>query len=227
MRVILFDIDGTLIHTEGAGRAALHTALATEFAVTEPHHVDLSGRTDRGICRELFDAHAIEHTPDNWQRFRDAYLAGLQHHLAARPGRVLAGVHELVARLKTLPRVALGLLTGNIREGARHKLTHYALHEHFLFGGFGDTHHERDDVAREALAAAQAHCGDHICGEHVWVIGDTPLDIRCARAIGAKVVAVATGTFSLEELHAHQPDLAVKDLGQTVELLEALVGERC
>ena len=192
MRVILFDIDGTLITTGGAGRDALHTALATEFAVSDPYQIDLSGRTDRGICRELFEAHDIPHTPENWERFRNAYLVGLNQHLQTRPGRVLPGVRELVAGLKTMPRVALGLLTGNVRDGARRKLSHYALDEHFVFGGFGDT----------------------------------PLDVRCARAIGAKVVAVATGSFTVDELHVHQPDVVVEDLGQTLEMLEVLVGER-
>lgn len=225
MRVILFDIDGTLISTGGAGRDALNSAMTAEFAVDFPFRVDLSGRTDRGICRELFEAHAIEHTPENWDRFRNAYLIGLEQHLVTRQGYVLPGVPELIAGLRAAPGVALGLLTGNVREGARRKLSHYRLEEHFNFGGFGDHHHERDDVAREALAAAKAHCGDHVCGDHVWIIGDTPLDIRCARAIGAKVIAVATGSFSVEELYAHQPDLAVEDLSQTAELMEILVGE--
>lgn len=226
MRVILFDIDGTLITTGGAGRDALHTALATEFAISDPYQVDLSGRTDRGICRELFEAHNIEHTPENWTRFRDAYLVGLQHHLESRPGRVLPGVRELVSGLKKVPQVALGLLTGNVRDGARRKLSHYGLHEHFVFGGFGDLHHDRDDVAREALAAAQQHCGAGLCPDNVWVIGDTPLDIRCARAIGAKVIAVATGSFTAEQLHPYQADLVVEDLGETLQMLEILVGER-
>jgi phosphoglycolate phosphatase len=223
MQIILFDIDGTLINTGGAGRDALHTALAMEFAVSDPHHVNLSGRTDRGICRELFDAHAIEHTLENWKRFQQAYLVGLQQHLTSRQGFVLPGVRELVAQLESTPRVALGLLTGNVREGARRKLAHYALADHFTFGGFGDSHHERDDVAREALAAACAHCGANVCGDQVWVIGDTPLDIRCARAIGAKVVAVATGAHTVGELQSHAPDLAVEDLSNTAALMEILI----
>lgn len=226
MRVILFDIDGTLITTGGAGREALNTALANEFAVADPYQVDLSGRTDRGICRELFDAHDIPHTHENWERFRNAYLTGLQYHLQTRPGQVLPGVRELISGLRNTPRVALGLLTGNVREGARRKLSHYALDEHFSFGGFGDTHPDRDDVAREAIAAARAHCQAEIAGDQVWVIGDTPLDIRCARAIGARVIAVATGAFTVDELHPFQPDVVVQDLAQTLELLEILVGER-
>jgi phosphoglycolate phosphatase-like HAD superfamily hydrolase len=223
MRIILFDIDGTLISTGGAGRDALNNAMTSEFAVESPFEVDLSGRTDRGICRELFDAHAIEHSDANWLRFQQAYLAGLQNHLLTRAGHVLPGVPDLISALQQRPHVKLGLLTGNVREGARRKLSHYALSDHFHFGGFGDHHHERDDVAREALCAAREHCGDHVCGDHIWVIGDTPLDIRCARAIGAKVVAVATGTFTVEQLQAHAPDLAVETLSDTERLLTALL----
>jgi phosphoglycolate phosphatase-like HAD superfamily hydrolase len=223
-KVILFDIDGTLVNTGGAGRDALHTALAMEFAVTDPHRIDLSGRTDRGICRELFEVHEIAHTPENWERFQRAYLVGLAQHLAARQGFVLPGVRELIAELKQQPGVAMGLLTGNVREGARRKLSHYGLDDHFVFGGFGDVQHDRDDVAREALAAAREHCGAHIEGDHIWVIGDTPLDIRCARAIGAKVVAVGTGAFTAEQLQAFEADLVVKDLAGTMELLQILVG---
>jgi phosphoglycolate phosphatase len=221
-KVILFDIDGTLVNTGGAGRDALHTALAMEFAVTDPHRIDLSGRTDRGICRELFEVHEIEHTPENWERFQRAYLVGLVQHLAERQGFVLPGVRELIAELKQHPDIAMGLLTGNVREGARRKLSHYGLDEHFVFGGFGDVHHERDDVAREALAAASEHCGTHIDGDRVWVIGDTPLDIRCARAIGAKVVAVGTGSFTAQQLRAFEADIVVEDLSGTVELLQIL-----
>jgi phosphoglycolate phosphatase-like HAD superfamily hydrolase len=225
-KVILFDIDGTLVNTGGAGRDALHTALAMEFAVTNPHRIDLSGRTDRGICRELFEVHEIEHTPENWERFQRAYLVGLAQHLTERQGFVLPGVHELIGRLKQQTGVAIGLLTGNVREGARRKLLHYGLDEHFVFGGFGDVHHERDDVARAALLAAQEHCGAHVGGEHIWVIGDTPLDIRCARAIGAKVVAVGTGAFTAEQLRAFEPELAVENLASTNELMEVLVAEQ-
>jgi phosphoglycolate phosphatase-like HAD superfamily hydrolase len=224
-KVILFDIDGTLVNTGGAGRDALHTALAAEFAVTDPHRIDLSGRTDRGICRELFEVHEIEHTPENWERFQRAYLVGLAQHLSARQGFVLPGVRELIAKLEEQSDVAMGLLTGNVREGAKRKLLHYGLDQHFVFGGFGDVHHERDDVARAALASAREHCGAHIRGDHIWVIGDTPLDIRCARAIGAKVVAVATGGFTAEQLRAFEADLVVENLAERVELFEMLVGE--
>jgi phosphoglycolate phosphatase-like HAD superfamily hydrolase len=222
MQVILFDIDGTLISTGGAGRDALNTALEVAFAVRDPHPVFLQGRTDRGICQEYFAQHGITATEANWERFQAAYLASLEQHLTSRPRTLLPGVQALLAELQALPRLAVGLLTGNVREGARRKLTHYGLHERFPFGGFGDLHPERDDVAREALAAACTHTGLDLRGDQVWVIGDTPADIRCARAIGAHVIAVATGDHQLDELAAAQPDVLVTNLTTTAEILEHL-----
>jgi phosphoglycolate phosphatase-like HAD superfamily hydrolase len=225
MKVVLFDIDGTLINTGGAGRDALYTALARGFGVHDPHPVNLSGRTDRGITRELFEAHGIAYTPENWQRFRDAYLDDLSLHLAQRRGHILPGVSELIAGLASRTSHALGLLTGNVREGARRKLSHYRLDHHFAFGGFGDIHPERDDVAREALAAARDHLGIDVPGNQVWVIGDTPLDVRCARAIGARVVAVATGSHGREELTASGADLVVENLSASAEVLASLLAD--
>ena len=223
MKVLLFDIDGTLISTGGAGLAALRTAFTQLFGVADPQDVPVSGRTDRGIARELFDAHGIEDSPENWERFRDAYLAQLRLQLPRRPGRMLPGVPELLAGLAGRDRVLVGLLTGNTRDGARVKLEHFSIHQHFAFGGFGDRHANRDDVAAEALAAAREHNqGSHRHADHVWVIGDTPLDVRCARAIGARALAVATGGHPAEELAAAEPDLLLPDLSDTARLLNWL-----
>jgi hypothetical protein len=124
--------------------------------------------------------------------------------------------------LKMRPKTAFGLLTGNIREGARMKLSHYGMHHPFPFGGFGDRHHERDDVAREAWGAVQQHVGGGVRLDRVWIVGDTPHDITCARAIGARVAAVATGGFSTKELAAYSPDLLLDDLSDPAPLLEAM-----
>lgn len=210
-RVLLFDIDGTLINTSGAGGAALNLALRDEFGITEPKKISLSGRTDRGIALELFEYHQIEPTESNWTKFRNAYLARLRELLPHRQGIVLPGARILLRRLAAASQTAMGLLTGNIFEGARHKLEHFGLFEHFRFGGYGDDHPCRDDVARAALRSVHDHHGPDE-NRQVWVIGDTPLDIRCARAIGAKVIAVATGYHSVEELASHSPDLVVPTL---------------
>ena len=218
MHVILFDIDGTLLHTGGAGRAALDLALVEAFSRPVEYEVSISGRTDRGIVGELFETHGIESSDENWHRFREAYLRNLAQIVPKKQGRVLDGVHDLLACLAERKDVSIGLLTGNVREGARIKLEHFRLYDRFPYGGFGDHHPDRSDVAREALAAAESHLGRSANLEKLWVIGDTLFDIRCARAIGAQIAAVATGTESLEMLAGENPDLLLSDLTDTAKI---------
>lgn len=222
MHIFLFDIDGTLLSSGGAGKAAVEAALADTFRVTLSAEVTYSGRTDRAICRDLLRLHGIDETPENWQRLRNAYLERLPAALTNHRGGVLPGITELLQDLRARTNTALGLLTGNVHAGARLKLGHYGLFEHFAFGGFGDHHYERDEVAHAALGAARAHLQQEVTLDRVWVIGDTPLDVRCARAIGAKVLAVATGWHSLEELAREEPDLLVPNLADPLPLLRRL-----
>jgi phosphoglycolate phosphatase-like HAD superfamily hydrolase len=222
MPIILFDIDGTLVRTGGAGKAAMESALVAAFGVAELRdEVAYSGRTDTAITRDLLRVHGIDATPANQQTLRDAYLAQLPGSLALKGGTVCPGVPELLAAVAGQPGVVLGLLTGNVRTGARTKLDHFGLWDFFACGGFGDEHFDRDDVARSALASAQAHTGRDVDPADVWVIGDTPLDVSCARAIGANAVAVATGWHSLDELVGHKPDLLFGDLSDHSRLLTA------
>lgn len=214
MNICLFDIDGTLIASGGAGKAALEAALASEFGLAHViEKLSLSGRTDRAITRDIFRQYGIADTPANWERMAAGYLRHLPACLARCSGRVLPGIAGLLQQLSACQHLAIGLLTGNTRQGATVKLGHFGIAHHFRFGGYGDVHLDRDDVAREALAEARRLHGETIPAERVWVIGDTPLDIRCARSIGAKVAAVATGWHSTEELAAHGPDLLFADLG--------------
>lgn len=222
MHVCLFDIDGTLISSGGAGKAALETALAGEFGASLAHRVPYSGRTDRAIIRDLFRLHGIDDTPANLQRLLRAYLHHLPHCLHSHDGRVLPGIAALLERLRARGDVALGLLTGNVRDGARLKLGHFDLYGYFAFGGFGDLHHDRDDVAHEALAAMHGHLNGTVRLDRIWVIGDTPLDIRCARAIGVRVAAVGTGWHPLDELAAGSPDLLLADFTDPDPLLALL-----
>jgi phosphoglycolate phosphatase-like HAD superfamily hydrolase len=225
MHVCLFDIDGTLISSGGAGKAALELALASEFGITRLiETISLSGRTDRAILRDLFRMHVIEDTTETRHRLMAAYLHHLPQCLASRGGRVLPGIAQLLARVKERDDMALGLLTGNVRAGARVKLGHFRLYDYFAFGGFGDDHLDRDDVAREALAEIQQRFDGAIRPERIWVIGDTPLDVRCARAIGARAVAVATGWHTREELDEHRPDLLLTDLADPAPLLACWEG---
>jgi phosphoglycolate phosphatase-like HAD superfamily hydrolase len=222
MPIILFDIDGTLVRTGGAGKAAMEAALAAAFAVTEIRdEVPYSGRTDVAIARDLLRVHGIDPTPENQHTLREAYLAHLPGSLKTRGGTVCPGVRELLAAVAGRPGVVLGLLTGNVRRGARLKLDYFGLWDHFACGGFGDDFHDRDDVARAAVACVREHLGRPVDPADVWVIGDTPLDVSCARAVGARAVAVATGWHPVEELAAHNPDLLFDDLSDHARLLAA------
>ena len=220
MHICLFDIDGTLVHTCGAGTAALREGLRSAFGVDQPtDQVDIHGRTDRGITRDLFRFHGIDDLPEHWERFREAYLRVLPESLAARAGMVLPGIVSLLELLRTREDVLIGLLTGNTREGARIKLAHFGLDHFFEFGGFGDDHLNRDDVAREALAMAQNRLNAPADLRRVWVIGDTPNDIRCGRAIHARTIAVATGNHTADELAAAAPDYLATDFSDPEPVL--------
>jgi phosphoglycolate phosphatase len=222
MIACLFDIDGTLLASGGAGKAALELAFTEEFAVALRVQIPYSGRTDRAIARDLLRLHDVDDTPENWQKLQAGYLARLPASLNQHNGRVLPGVLALLKELQGRENVAIGLLTGNVRAGARVKLGHFDLFEHFAFGGFGDLHFDRDDVAREALAQAMTHLGSKLSPERIWVIGDTPLDVRCARAIGAKVAAVATGVHTHEQLRECDADLTLHDLADPSAFLDRL-----
>lgn len=221
MHICLLDIDGTLLLTGGAGQTAFAETLADEFGIPEIlTKVLFAGRSDRAIVADLFRDHGIEPSEANWQTFCAGYLRRLDAALAKHRGYVLPGVGGLLASLKARGDVALGLLTGNVREGARRKLEHYDLWQWFAFGGFGDHHEERCDIAAAALAAARAHVnGSSTSAGEVLVIGDTLNDIACGRSIGALCIAVATGHSSLEELAAGRPDVLVKTLEDTAPIL--------
>lgn len=228
MHICLFDIDGTLIDTRGAGRDAMLAALAAQFNTPSDFNgVTFAGRTDRAIVSDLFRLHGIEDSELNWSRFRATFLQQLPKCLRQRQGVVLPCVVELLDQLAANPGLVLGLLTGNLRDGARAKLCHYALYDYFTsgdesFGAFGDRHRERDDVAREALAVLQSRYAGGIDGRSVWVIGDTPSDVQCARAIGANAIAIATGTHSMDQLRATRPDLLMADFRDPGPLLARL-----
>ena len=214
VRLVLFDVDGTLIRTGGAGVKAFARTFASEFKVAEGvERLKFAGRTDIGLVREFLSFHQIEASHENLQRFFEHYVFWLEHLLKETAGEVCAGVWDLIRGLQALPQAPLlGLLTGNIRLGAEIKLRHYNLWEVFETGAFGDEHEDRSQIAGLALKRGSRLIGKELRGDEVLVIGDTPLDIRCARAIGAKALAVASGGADLAELQRHQPDWAITDL---------------
>lgn len=213
VHVLLFDIDGTLIHAGGAGRGALLAALGAEFAITEPRlDVDFAGRTDRSIASDALLQNGLAAEEATFARYLASYLRHLPESLSSQRGRVLPGVTELLAALAARKDVILGVLTGNFERAAAMKLAHYGLDAYFPLGGYGDLHFDRDDVAREAHRAVRFHCGEEHASAQIWVIGDTPLDVRCARAIGARAIAVGSGFATREELAAAEPDHLFEDL---------------
>ena len=213
---MLFDIDGTLIRTGGAGVKAFAKVFQTEFnAVDGFERMKFGGRTDTGLVREFFGYHNIPATPQNFTRFFERYVFWLDHILKKSQTSVCTGVWEFIRGLQALAKPPLiGLLTGNIRLGAEIKLRHAGLWDVFVTGGFADDSEERDKIAAIAKERGSRLSNEELRGEQVVVIGDTPLDIRCARAIGAKVLAVATGMVPIEELASHKPDWAVSDLSE-------------
>jgi phosphoglycolate phosphatase len=214
VRLVLFDVDGTLIRTGGAGVRAFARTFASEFNAADGfERLKFAGRTDPGLVREFFSFHDIAPTPANFQRFFDHYVFWLDQILNESQSEVCPGVWEFLQALQQLPQPPLlGLLTGNIRLGAEIKLRHLKLWGVFQTGGFGDDHEDRSQIAAVARDRGGRMLGAKLRGEEVLVVGDTPLDIRCARAISAKVLAVATGGSRLEELRANRPDWAIPDL---------------
>ena len=225
MHICFLDIDGTLVLTGGAGQTAFARTLAADFGIVEiDRSVGFAGRSDRAIAMDLFRRHGIAPTAENWLRFCAGYLSRLEEALATHQGYVLPGVGDFLAALVARGDVAVGLLTGNVREGARRKLSYYGLWDHFSFGGFGDEHVERCDIAAAALAAARLHLnGAESPSGQVIVVGDTLNDIDCGRSIGARCVAVPTGHTTADELRSGTPDVLVEtleDLGPVLALLD-------
>jgi phosphoglycolate phosphatase len=208
IRLVLFDIDGTLIRTGGAGVIAFGKAFAVEFGIPEAAQgVVFSGRTDSSLVRECFAKHQIEPSQSNFNRFYEAYVFMLSQCLADNAGAPCKGVVEFIQQLGEISAPPmLGLLTGNIRLGAEIKLRHYDLWDHFRCGAFGDDHEDRNELARIAQQRGETLLQQQLSGANILVVGDTPRDVECARAIGAKVLAVGTGDYSCDQLSACQPD---------------------
>lgn len=225
MKVVLFDIDGTLIRSGGAGLEALLLALSEEFDVSDPQPVPVHGCTDQGIVRELFQTNGVGFSDDHWTRFMERYLEHLKFRLGQNPGRVLPGVEDLLGPLQAHDGVYLGLLTGNFQRGAEVKLNHFGLSHYFQGGGFGDHHPLRDDVARAARQHVETELGQTLDSEKLWIVGDTPADVQCGRAIGAQVLAVCTGGSPRDELARANPDLLVDDLTECQDWLMDVLGE--
>ena len=226
MRLLLFDVDGTLVSARGAGRRAMGRALLAVYGVTGPiDSYDFRGKTDPQIVFDLLAAAGMsaERVGDRLARFYSRYVEVLRAEIR-QAGRLapLPGVPELVGRLSQCSDVIIGLLTGNIEAGARIKLEPTGLLPHFRLGAYGSDDVDRAKLPGIAARRAQTLVGEAISPDRVVVIGDTPLDIACGRAFGARVVSVATGGHGFEELAAHRPDVLFADFADVSGVLAAL-----
>jgi phosphoglycolate phosphatase len=236
-KLVLFDIDGTLVLTGGAGIRAMNRAC--EELVGHPHAlagIPVAGRTDRIILTDVVAraGHALD--DGLLERLRDRYISHLRDEIE-RPGRtqsfeslgarggvkaVMPGIRDLLDVLEQRDDVFLGLLTGNFQAGARIKLEHFDLWRYFRCGAYGDDAADRNELVPFALERAR-RCGlPDLAPEHILVVGDTPHDVACARAVGATPVGVATGGFTVEQLRDSGADIVFQDLSGTNEFVKLL-----
>ena len=223
-RVVLFDIDGTLI-SGGPAKDAFCEAMLETFGTTGAvDEVSFAGKTDPQIVRELlagvgYDSARVESSlPDLFRR----YLRKLEAHLPNRPVDVLPGVPELLTALSEMEDIGVALLTGNIAGGAELKLRSAALWGHFELGCYGSDHEERDQLPAIALERARCAWRETIEPSDAIVVGDTPRDVSCGRREGTRTLAVATGYFSFDQLVETGADHVLEDLSATDEVLALL-----
>ena len=223
-RVAFFDIDGTLM-TGGPAKNAFCGAMIDTFGtVGNVEEVSFGGKTDPQITRELLVGidYSVDLIEERFPSLWHSYTERLADELTQCPMQVLPGVHELLNILKRMDDIGVGLLTGNIARGAQLKLDSAGLTEHFVLGSYGSDHEEREHLSRIALQRARDMWNPALCPENTVVIGDTPRDVDCGLAIGARTLAVATGSFSSSQLAKAGANRVVIDLTDTDEIVSYL-----
>jgi phosphoglycolate phosphatase-like HAD superfamily hydrolase len=226
MKLILFDIDGTLV-TGRAARAAFEVALREAYGTAGPiEHHDFSGKTDPQIARELLTAAGLadERVDAGLATLWERYLAELERRIPREPYQVLPGVGELLNALAASGEAALGLVTGNVLGGARLKLGSVGLFGRFAVGGYGSDHEVRNHLPRIAIDRARDAWGIDFDRADVWIVGDTPLDVACGRHEGVRTLAVETGRHRAAELAACGADAVLPDLTDLERALAHLLG---
>jgi phosphoglycolate phosphatase-like HAD superfamily hydrolase len=216
----LFDIDGTLLHTDGAARESFAQALAEVLGVQDDlRDVAFAGRVENAILADILARHGVTFTERQEKRFWVRVYANMREALRPGRGRLLPGVVDLLDAIAAEPAWLVGLLTGNRSEMARIKLDHFGIAGRFHFGGFGEQAGDRNTLARALVSRVEVRYG--VPPGRCVVVGDTEHDVACARAAGARVVAVATGWTSRDVLAACEPNLLLADLETERERLIA------
>jgi phosphoglycolate phosphatase-like HAD superfamily hydrolase len=225
IRLVLFDVDGTLIRTGGAGSRAFVLAVEDVLGAKVDHSgFSFGGRTDIAICRGLLARGGVSTIEAPLlERVFDRYLFHLERELADRDAlRLCTGVTEILAELAASPEFGVGLLTGNVEAAAHRKLAALGIDRYFHFGAFGSDEEDRNLLVPIARRRAAQVYGEGAGDARIVLVGDTPLDIRCARAGGARILAVATGLFDRTQLDPYGPDVLMDDLSRTVDAIAAL-----
>lgn len=228
MKLVLFDIDGTLLMTDGAGRRAIHRALIEVFGTAGPTDYFFDGKTDPQIVRELMRlaGHGDERIDADMQTLLVRYLECLHEELALPDHRAytLPGVPELLDALESKTNVILGLMTGNLEQGAKAKLKAVGIDPgRFRVGAFGSDHELRPELPAIARERTKRHLGIELTGDAIVVIGDTPADLTCGSSLGAAAIGVATGRYSVEALRRHAPLAVFADLSDTDAVTRAIL----
>lgn len=227
MKLVLFDIDGTILWTDGAGRRAMEAALVQTFGTTGPSTYRYGGKTDRQIVRELMreDGYSDDAIDARIPSVLEVYLQQLERELSRAEPQVhrLDGVLELLDALEARADRVLGLLTGNVVTGAERKLRAVGIDpSRFRIGAFGSDHEHRPSLPAIALERWRAEGEASHTGDRLIIIGDTPADIACGRGVGARAIAVATGHYSVDDLAAHSPAAVFADLRDTDAVMRAI-----
>ena len=226
MSLVLFDIDGTLLLSGGAGVRAMTRAFAEVFGVADAFAAsDVAGRTDTFLVTTALQRAGLPDTPEQHLRFRAAYAGILREEMLQPPrGRcgLMPGVTELLDALQADDGAHLALLTGNFEPAAYTKLGHFGIDRFFTWGAFGEESADRNELARVARRRAEERALPAAVRDRIVVVGDTPHDIACARAIDARVIAVATGNFSTDALADAGADVVLPDLSDTARVLRVL-----
>jgi phosphoglycolate phosphatase-like HAD superfamily hydrolase len=212
MRPVLFDIDGTLIDSGGAGKRALDNAMKTALSIEDAFSgVSMAGKTDIQIVKGALVRLGIPPADGIVPSVISSYLANLVEEMENPWKKIKPGIKELLDELSAMPGVAIGLLTGNVMEGARIKLEPFGLNGYFCFGAFGSDNEDRNKLLPEALRRLRELSGVTVPYESCVVVGDTPLDVLSAKTHGAHAVAVATGPYTVEELSSTGADMVIRD----------------
>jgi phosphoglycolate phosphatase-like HAD superfamily hydrolase len=230
-KVVLFDIDGTLLLSHGAGRRAMEAALVAVFGSPGPASYRYDGKTDKLIVRETMRAEGLDDATIDarMDEVIARYVDGLRGQIAAgeahgRGAYALPGIAPLLDAVEATDGLLLGLLTGNVVEGARVKLASARIdHARFAVGAFGTDHEDRPMLPPIARARASERLGYEVPGDRLVIIGDTPADVHCGQGIGARAIAVATGGYSVDELHACAPCATFPDLSDTERVMRAIL----